>query len=326
MCPVLDPRIEHGGPPSLAMEDYQREHALALEDLKTLSMRRGLAANQAGAGAGAGGSGTGMGTGASTSGSQQGSSPVGTPQPQPLSQPQLRPQSQLQNRTGASPAPNSTGSPRPPASNATAPQGIGRPPIRPGPNPPLPEGLMALADVRKILGVANQEQRQAIFEKVHTIHLTNHYYALLTIDRTLVLKRNSAPRSSIIKLYRLRIKIGKMPKVEQGHLVRMVGTPIPMLDLQIQTQTQTHWHQHLPVVPLPLHHRRTPLRQIHKLKLRIKFRFRVKAIQSDPPDPNPRQPVRLLLQTRTQGITHMELHLHPTLMLPEGVYLIDHST
>jgi len=146
MAEILDPRLEHGGPPGLTMEQFIRENALALEDLKTLSMRTRLAANQS------------AGSGASTSGSQQGSSPVGTPQPQPLSHPQL----QTGNGTSAAPT---TASPRPPM-NATAPQGVGRPPIRPAPMPQIPEGLLALPDVRKILSIGNLAQRAELLDKV----------------------------------------------------------------------------------------------------------------------------------------------------------------
>lgn len=146
MAEILDPRLEHGGPPALTMEQFIRENALALEDLKTLSMRTRLAANQS------------AGSGASTSGSQQGSSPVGTPQPQPVSHPQL----QTGNGTNSAPT---TAPPRPPM-NATAPQGVGRPPIRPAPMPPIPEGLLALPDVRKILSIGNLAQRAELLDKV----------------------------------------------------------------------------------------------------------------------------------------------------------------
>lgn len=93
------------------------------------------------------GSSTGTGTGAGTP-SQQGSSPAATPLPQ---------------AGGASPNPTAASSPRPIANmpNSTT-QAMGRPPIRPQ---PLPEGLMTLADVRKILGMG-EAQRQLLYTRV----------------------------------------------------------------------------------------------------------------------------------------------------------------
>jgi hypothetical protein len=140
MHPLLDPRVEHDGPPALTAEQYARENALAIEDLKALSLKQRNATSQAGSSNGAGTS-------------QQGSSPAGTPIPQ---------------TGGASPNPTATGSPRPvantnpPAPPATNPQAIGRPPIRPV---PLPEGMMTLADVRKILAMG-EPQRQVLYLRV----------------------------------------------------------------------------------------------------------------------------------------------------------------
>ena len=143
MHPLLDPRLEHDGSPALTAEQYARENALAIEDLKALSMKQRNATSQAG-------SSTGVGAGTP---SQQGSSPAGTPLPQ---------------AGGASPNPTATSSPRPvvntnpPAPPASNPQAIGRPPIRPV---PLPEGMMTLADVRKILGMG-EPQRQVLYLRV----------------------------------------------------------------------------------------------------------------------------------------------------------------
>jgi hypothetical protein len=143
--PLLDPRVEHDGPPALTAEQYARENALAIEDLKALSMKQRNATSQAG-------SSTGMSAGTP---SQQGSSPAGTPIPQ---------------TGGASPNPTATGSPRPvvntnppaPAPPAPNPQAVGRPPIRPQ---PLPEGMMTLADVRRILAMG-ENQRQVLYLRV----------------------------------------------------------------------------------------------------------------------------------------------------------------
>jgi hypothetical protein len=143
--PLLDPRVEHDGPPALTAEQYARENALAIEDLKALSMKQRNATSQAG-------SSTSTGVGAGTP-SQQGSSPAGTPVPQ---------------TGGASPNPTATGSPRPvvntnpPAPPAPNPQAVGRPPIRPQ---PLPEGMMTLADVRRILAMG-ENQRQVLYLRV----------------------------------------------------------------------------------------------------------------------------------------------------------------
>jgi len=142
MHPLLDPRVEHDGPPALTPEQYARENALAIEDLKALSLKQRNATSQAGSSNGAG-----------TGTSQQGSSPAGTPIPQ---------------TGGASPNPTATGSPRPvantnpPVPPASNPQAMGRPPIRPQ---PLPEGMMTLADVRRILAMG-EPQRQVLYLRV----------------------------------------------------------------------------------------------------------------------------------------------------------------
>ena len=155
MHPILDPRVEHDGPPLLSAEQYARENALAIEDLKTFTKTR--LANQAGSNTGTG---TTSGSGAGTP-SQQGSSPIGTPQPQP--------QIPNQNQTGGpSPNPTAAVSARPipvPTNNATATNMTGRPPIRPT---PIPEGMMGIAEVRKILGMP-EVQRQAAYAQVRPV-------------------------------------------------------------------------------------------------------------------------------------------------------------
>ena len=320
MAEILDPRLEHGGPPGLTMEQFIRENALALEDLKTLSMRTRLAANQS------------TGSGASTSGSQQGSSPVATPQPQPLSHPQTQPK--LQTGNGTSPAPT-TASPRPPM-NATIPHGVGRPPIRPATLPHPPEGLMPLPDVRAILGVGNQQQRDAIFEKVNFIQPVPPICRKLTPIRHLGLKRDSSPLSPTGRLTKLKIiKIVKLPLAEWVLPVQMVRIRIRTFVLQIQ-----HWHQPHQVHLLPLPRPRTPPRRIpnprprrrrrrrrrRRARLNLKTKISLKSIQSDHLDLNQHQLVRLLL--RTKEPTHMDLLPHPTpiLQVVLGVYQADHST
>lgn len=318
MAEILDPRLEHGGPPGLTMEQFIRENALALEDLKTLSMRTRLAANQS------------AGSGASTSGSQQGSSPVATPQPQSLSHPQTQPKLQTGTGTGTSPAPT-TASPRPPM-NATAPHGVGRPPIRPATLPHPPEGLMPLPDVRAILGVGNQQQRDAIFEKVNFIQPVPPICRKLIPIRLLGLKRDSSPLSRTGRLTKLKtIKIVKLPLVEWVPPVQVVQIPIRMFVLQIQ-----HWHQPHQVHLLLLLHPRTPphpilnhrrrRRRRRKTRLNLKPKISLKSIQSDHLDRNQRQLVRLSL--RTKEPTHMELLPHPIpiLQVVLEVFQIDHST
>jgi hypothetical protein len=158
MNPALDPRLEHGGPPTLSHEQFVRENALALEDIKKITMRNQLAAAAAAAQSQAG---SGPVSGASTPiKTAQQSSPAGTPQPQP--------QAQLAGQAVANSSlnPNATAGPLPRPPNAI-PAALGRPPIR---APGIPGGLMDLSEVRVIVSKTPAE-RKAHFDRVCPISI-----------------------------------------------------------------------------------------------------------------------------------------------------------
>ena len=158
MHPLLDPRVEHDGPPALTAEQYATQNSLAIEDLKTLSKNRLAAQVNSTMGAA---SGTGSATG---SPSQQGSSPVGTPQPQ--LPPQLQPQPQTQP-AAPSPTPTAVAPIRPtpvPTPNSAASNTTARPPSQ---ATSLPPGILSLPEVRKIMTMTDA-QKQVLYTQVRT--------------------------------------------------------------------------------------------------------------------------------------------------------------
>jgi len=267
MHPALDPRVGHNGTgPQLSRERYEAERLGALEELKTLQLKKKAAA--------AVGTGTPTGSPMVASSSaipNQASSPASMSAPTPPAMAQA----------ASSPNPSGAGSPRP--LNPVNSQAGARPPVRPTGLVP-PEGIIALDEMRKILGIADINARYAFLEKVSDITCRMGATDNLRLQ---VFEQNLKPRSNSIKPERRNL-LSQTKATQVDHLVdptsdrritalrhqvglpppppvrRHHNTPSPISRAYVQ---HLHLHQH----PAPLLRDKPvrPIQQVNRVKLLI---------------------------------------------------------
>lgn len=229
MHPALDPRIGHNGTgPQLSRERYETERLGALEELKTLQARK-QAASAAGTATPTGSSPL---IASSSVMPNQASSPASMSAPTPPAMAQA----------ASSPNPSGAGSPRP--LNAANPQAGARPPVRPTGLQP-PEGIIALDEMRKILGIADSTARYAFLDKVCVVQAHNMTSSELPDNlRLQVFEQNLNFRSNSIKPeQQSRPNLIKVPPVD--HQEDLISAQRPTLP--------PHRADHLPHRPARRH-------------------------------------------------------------------------
>jgi hypothetical protein len=164
MHTALDPRLPHlGGEPALRQERYESELKAALEDLKKMSTKaKSATANGVGTG-------TSTPTGTTPSASAPQASASATTKQQASSPAPMAVATPPSLAQGITSNPNTpAGSPRPPGTGAMTPGSQAG--VRPGmairPALPVPDGIMSLDELRRILSIADAAKRTAYLNDV----------------------------------------------------------------------------------------------------------------------------------------------------------------